>query len=78
MNTQQQIMREIKDLPAGAQVKILKFIHFMKMELFPMKREKKNQEGIHAMEEVDGFAMETGVPDLSRHHDYYLYGVPKE
>lgn len=29
------------------------------------------------LDNIDEYAIETGVTDLAKNHDYYLYGVPK-
>ena len=30
------------------------------------------------LENIDEYAVETGIKDLAENHDHYLYGVPKE
>jgi len=32
----------------------------------------------HALCDLDGLAVETGIRDLASQHDHYLYGVPKK
>jgi len=41
------------------------------------KRESESGK-LNAFVEVDKIALETGISDLARHHDHYLYGIPKK
>ncbi len=68
---QQDILEELKDLPASKLSALLRLIRLWKQELFgsPQKKTKTN-----ALLDVDAFAVKTGITDLAEHHDHYLYG----
>jgi len=72
----QQLIKEVEDLPAELQVKMLKLLHFMKEEFIaPKKRISKRAS---ALLDIDKLTIDTGISDLSYQHDHYLYGVPKK
>lgn len=77
MTVQQQLIKEIEGLPLDVQKKVLKLVHFVKEELLPAHIKKAKRKGTNALADVDKFAVETGISDLSSQHDHYLYGVPK-
>lgn len=77
MTVQQQLIKEIEDLPLDAQKKVLKLVHFVKEELFPIQVKKAKGKGANALADIDNIAIETGISDLASQHDHYLYGVPK-
>ena len=72
----EQLIKEIDELPSDAQEKILKLVHFMREEIF--MPEKVKSKDINAISDMDKFAIETGISDLSYQHDHYLYGTPKK
>lgn len=72
----QQLIKEVEDLPAELQEKMLKFVHFMKEEFISPK--KRKSKGANALLDIDKITIDTGIPDLSYQHDHYLYGVPKK
>jgi hypothetical protein len=71
-------MKEMEELPVDFQVRILKLVHFLKEEFFMSKRMDSEGREINALSEVDKIAIETGISDLARHHDHYLYGTAKK
>lgn len=79
MTVQQQIIKEIEGLPAEAQAKVLKLVHFAKEELLILKKRKvkAKTKGRNTVADIDQIAIETGISDLASQHDHYLYGVPK-
>lgn len=77
MKVQQQLLKEIEDLPLEAQEKVLKLVHFVKEELLSLQKKKAGAKGINAFVDIDKIAIETGISDLASQHDHYLYGVPK-
>ncbi|MBI5186818.1 MAG: hypothetical protein HZA01_13990 [Nitrospinae bacterium] len=77
MTIQQQLIKEIEGLPLEAQKKVLKLMHFVKEEFFPPQEKRAMAKGANALADIDKFAIETGIPDLSVQHDHYLYGAPK-
>lgn len=78
MSIQQRLIREIESLPDDLQERILKLIHFLKEEFLLSKSKGHERKGINALLQVDKIALETGISDLARHHDHYLYGLPKK
>lgn len=72
----EQLIKEIEGLPSDAQEKILKLVHFMREEI--LVPEKVKSKDINAISDLDEFAIETGISDLSYQHDHYLYGTPKK
>ena len=38
---------------------------------------KKEDPWIEFLDQIDQYAVDTGISDLSLQHDHYLYGVPK-
>ncbi len=41
------------------------------------KEPKINDPWIEFLENIDQYAVETGIEDLAKNHDHYLYGIPK-
>jgi len=78
MSIHQRLMKEMEELPVDFQVRILKLVHFLKEEFFMSKRMDSEGREINALSEVDKIAIETGISDLARHHDHYLYGTAKK
>ena len=78
MRVEQELMKEIKDLPEEAQERVLRLIHFIKRESMVSPRKKAGLNKYNALTDVDKIAIETGIPDLATHHGHYLYGVPKK
>lgn len=78
MSIHQRLIKEMEELPVDLQVRILKLVHFLKEEFFMSKRMDSERREINALSEVDKIAIETGISDLARHHDHYLYGAAKK
>ena len=78
MTVREQLAKEIEDLAPEAQEKVLKLIKFVKMEMLVSHGRKPPEKKANALAEIDKIAIETGIPDLSRQHDHYLYGLPKK
>jgi hypothetical protein len=76
LTVKEKLLKEIEDLPTDAQEKIFKVVHLMKEEI--LKPTKKKIKGKNALSDVDRFAIDTGISDLSIQHDHYLYGLPKK
>ncbi len=66
------ILEELKGIPAVRLPAVLKFIHLLKNEFLFTPTTKVKQ--ANALLDVDDFAIETGITDLAKNHDYYLYG----
>jgi hypothetical protein len=71
-------MKELEDLPVDAQEKVLKLVHFVKKEMLISHGKRSPLKKGNALLEIDEIAIETGIPDLARQHDHYLYGVSKK
>ena len=78
MTVREQLAKEIEDLAPEAQEKVLKLIHFVKTEMLVSRRRRPPAKKGSALAQVDRIAIETGIPDLARQHDHYLYGLPKK
>lgn len=78
MTIQQRLIKEIEGLPLDFQERILKLVHFLRQEIFITPQRESQSKKINALVEVDKIAVETGISDLARHHDYYLYGISKK
>jgi len=78
MTIQQRLIKEIEGLPLDFQERILKLVHFLRQEIFITTQRESQCKKINALVEVDKIAVETGISDLARHHDYYLYGISKK
>ena len=78
MAIKEELAREIDDLPPEAQEKVLKLIHFVKKEMLISHGRRSSLKKGNALLEIDEIAIETGIPDLARQHDHYLYGVSKK
>lgn len=78
MSIHQRLIKEMEELPVDLQVRILKLVHFLKEEFFMSGRKDSERGEINALSEVDKIAIETGISDLARHHDHYLYGTAKK
>jgi hypothetical protein len=78
MTVKQQLIKEIEDLPLDAQEKVLKLVHFVKEEILILRQKISTEKKGNALADVDKIAIETGIPDLARQHDHYLYGLPKK
>jgi len=48
------------------------------MEMLVSHGRKPPAKKANALAEIDKIAIETGIPDLARQHDHYLYGLPKK
>ncbi len=57
---------------------MLKLIHFVKKEMLISHGKRSPLKKGNALLEIDEIAIETGIPDLARQHDHYLYGVSKK
>ncbi len=44
---------------------------------FEAKTEKNDDMWTDFLENIDKYAVETGIKDLAENHDHYLYGTPK-
>lgn len=77
MNVQQQVVKELEQVPPEAQETILRFIRFLKNELRYQPKKAGERGGLHNLCDLDHIAIETGITDLAEQHDHYLYGVPK-
>lgn len=78
MTVQQQVIKELEEVPPEAQETILKFIRFFKNEILITTRAKRGRKKINTLVDVDKIAIDTGIPDLADQHDHYLYGVSKK
>jgi hypothetical protein len=77
MTVQQQVIKELEEVPPEAQETILKFIRFLKNEFLVSAKVKRGKKKINTLMEVDKLAIDTGITDFADQHDHYLYGVPK-
>lgn len=78
MSVQQQVIKELEEVPPEAQETILKFIRFFKHEILLSSKRKRSKKKINSLMDMDKIAIDTGIPDLADQHDHYLYGVPKK
>ena len=78
MTIQQRLIKEIEGLPLDFQERVLKLVHFLRQEFFITPQRESESKKINALVEVDKIAVETGISDLARHHDHYLYGISKK
>jgi hypothetical protein len=78
MTVQQQVLKELEEVPPEAQETILKFIRFFKNEIFISAKKKQRRKRVNALLDVDKIVIDTGISDLADQHDHYLYGVPKK
>jgi hypothetical protein len=78
MTVQQQVIKELEEVPPEAQETILKFIRFFKNEILSSTKKRGVRKKNNALLDVDKIAINTGIPDLADQHDHYLYGVPKK
>ncbi len=78
MTVQQQVIKELEEVPPEAQETILKFIRFFKNELLVSAKKRRVRKRTNALLDVDKIAINTGISDLADQHDHYLYGVPKK
>ncbi len=78
MTVREQLAKEIEDLSPEGQEKVLKLIQFVKVEMLVSHSRKPTAKKSNALAEIDKIAIDTGIPDLARQHDHYLYGHPKK
>lgn len=78
MSVQQQVIRELEDIPPESQEKILKLIRFLKNELLYLPKQENDKKNTQTLLALDSLAIDTGISDLAEQHDHYLYGVPKK
>lgn len=71
-----EIIKALQDVPEEEIPRLLEIIHFIKVGIG--KHRKKTKRGKDPLLGIKEIAVETGIPDLAEHHDYYLYGVPKK
>lgn len=73
---EKEILRELRGISHAKLPAVLKLIHLVKDELLSVSKQKKKR--ANAMVDVDKFAIETGITDLAKNHDHYLYGVERD
>jgi hypothetical protein len=78
MSVQQQLVKELEEVPPEAQETILRFIRFLKNEFLYLPKKTDKGGGLQNLCDLDNIAIETGISDLAEQHDHYLYGVPKK
>lgn len=66
------ILQELKDFPVEKLPLLLRLIRLLKEESLATSKATAN-----ALEDVDEFAIKTGISDLALHHDSYLYGLDR-
>jgi hypothetical protein len=64
------IMQELKDFPIEKLPMLLRLIRLLKEEGLSASKSPAN-----ALQDVDDFAVKTGIPDLALHHDRHLYNL---
>ena len=77
MTLQQQLIKEIEELPRDAQEKILKLVHFFKKEILTAHKKKSVHKKTIDLSEIDKMAIDTGITDLAEQHDHYLLATDK-
>jgi len=70
INYERAILQELKGFPSEKLPSLLRLIRFLKEESLPPPKPAAN-----ALQDVDAFAIKTGITDLALHHDRYLYGL---
>jgi hypothetical protein len=77
-SVQQQVIKELEEIPPEVQETILIIIRLIKNEILITNRTKRRKKKIKALVDVDRIAIDTGISDFADQHDHYLYGVPKK
>ena len=72
-----EIIKEFQDIPDEDIPKLLEIIHYVKIGMRMNKKKLNVEKGKDPLFDLKNIAVETGIKDLSEHHDHYLYGVPK-
>jgi predicted methyltransferase len=72
---EEEIIKELKDIPSASLPKVLKMIHFLKEEILIERKAKKalHDEGKQILLSL-GEGLGEGPDDLADRHNYYLYG----
>lgn len=78
MSVQQQLLKELQEVPPETQEKILRFVRFLKKEILVPAKKRRGQKPVHGLSDIDKLAIDTGISDLAAQHDHYLCGVPKK
>jgi len=71
---EENIIKEIRDIPSASLSKVLKMVHFLKEEILIEKKKKKvsHEQGKQILLSL-GEGLGEGPEDLSYRHNYYLY-----
>lgn len=72
MNYERAILQELKSFPAEKLPLLLRLVRLLKEESPPVSEPSAN-----ALQDVDEFAINTGISDLALHHDRYLYDLDR-
>lgn len=71
-NYERAILQELKGFPAEKLPLLLRLVRLLKEESLSVSKTPAN-----ALQDVDGFAIKTGISDLALHHDHYLYDLDR-
>lgn len=78
--TRQQVLELVEQLPDQQLTLVADFIHSL---MLPLEADFDSQdEEDLSKEQIDlldllNYSVDTGITDLARNHDHYLYGLPK-
>ncbi len=51
---------------------------WLRQRLIKQTESQKKDPWIDFLDQIDRYAVDTGIPDLSYQHDHYLYGISKK
>lgn len=78
--TRQQVLELVEQLPDQQLTLVADFIQALMLPL-DLESHWEDEEGLslEQMELLDllNYSVDTGITDLARNHDHYLYGLPK-
>ncbi len=72
MNYERAILQELKGFPSEKLPLLLRLIRLLKEEGLSVSKAPAD-----ALQDVDSFAIKTGIADLALHHDRYLYDLDR-
>lgn len=72
---EERILGELREISPQKLPTVLRLIKLLKDDFLSISKSRNKK--ANALLDVDDFAIETGIPDLAKNHDHYLYGVGK-
>lgn len=78
VQVEKKIAEAYKKSPTQLKSQLHQYLYLWLKQHFSKEIEsEKKDPWVEFLDQIDEYAVDTGIPDLSYQHDHYLYGVPK-